>query len=568
MVAIYTDFELHQKCRSNFKNHLFYVFKNINLPSPTEIQYDIADVLQYGWEDIIIEGFRGVAKSTITGCYTTWKLDNDPENYQLLEISANQTEACKFLKFTRDLLDIVPYLNYLIPNKNQGQRDSALQFNVAPAITRIQPSCKAIGIFGQVTGNRANEIIADDIETSQNCDTSVKREAIRSAVTEFSPILRPLKGREIYLGTPHTETSIYNEKANKGCRVQIFPVRYPTPQEQLKYGGNLADALVRRLGENPDLIGKPTDPLRFDEETIIKEEAKGRSKFLMQYMLDNTLSDIERYPLKCSDLVVIDCDDEIAPEKVAYGSSPNLIHKDLPCNGIGTDKYYQSIPLEGIKWLPYSFKTMAIDPSGRGQDELAYAIGGVLNSQIFLLKQGGLQGGYNENNLAMLANTAKRYKVNRIVIESNFGDGMFTVLLSAALRKIKYLCEVIEVRSTVQKEKRIIDTLEPVMNQHKLIFNKQVIFDDLESIKIYPSEKQLQYSLTYQMTRLTRDKGCLAHDDRIDCLAMLVNDCLSMLSLDVDEEVKLRQEQELEDLVENFFGYSETDNHSGWFDSL
>lgn len=330
MVDILIDYRQRQKIRADFKNFLYIAFKYINLPPPTQIQYDIADALQYGWEDTIIEGFRGVAKSTITGCYADWKFDNDPENYQLLELSANQTEACKFLKFSRDLLTIIPFLNYLIPDKANGQRDSALQFDVRPAIPRIQPSCKALGIFGQITGNRAVEIIADDIETSQNCDTMVKREAIRKAVTEFSPVLRPLKGRVLYLGTPHTETSIYNEEEARGCRVQIFPIKYPNAIEIEKYKGNLSTAIATRLENNPELVGKPTDPLRFDEDTIIKEEAKGRSKFLMQYMLDNTLSDIERYPLKCSDLIVMDCDKEIAPEKVAYGSAPNQIIKDLP----------------------------------------------------------------------------------------------------------------------------------------------------------------------------------------------------------------------------------------------
>ena len=565
MTEILIDYLQRQKIRADFKNFLYIAFKYINLPSPTEIQYDIADALQYGWEDTIIEGFRGVAKSTITGCYADWRFDNDPENYQLLELSANQTEACKFLKFSRDLLNIIPFLNYLIPDKASGQRDSALQFDVRPAIPRIQPSCKALGIFGQITGNRAVEIIADDIETSQNCDTAVKREAIRKAVTEFSPVLRPLKGRILYLGTPHTETSIYNEEEAKGCRVQIFPVRYPTPTELEKYKGNLSTAIALRLENNPELAGQPTDPLRFDTETIIKEEAKGRSKFLMQYMLDNTLSDIERYPLKCSDLIVMDCDKEIAPEKVAYGSAPNQIIKDLPCNGIGTDKFYSPIPLPDIKWLPYSYKMMAIDPSGRGKDELAYTIVGVLNAQIFLLKQGGLQGGYCEQNLKKLAFMAKEYKLNKIVVESNFGDGMFTTLLSPVLRRV-YSCSVEEIRHNTQKERRIIDTLEPVLNQHRLIVDKNVIKEDRESIQIYPLEHQQEYSLFYQMTRITTDRGCLSHDDRLDCLAMAVADCLDMLQVDPEAEMQQRIEEELDREIERLFGIQEQDTDVGWFD--
>lgn len=183
-------------------------------------------------------------------------------------------------------------------------------------------------------------------------------------------------------------------------------------------------------------MGTPTDPLRFDEETILKEEAKGRSKFQMQYMLDNSLSDLERYPLKCSDLTVMDLDEDIAPEKAAHGSSSNLIMKDLPCYGIGGDKFYGNIPIEGIKWLPYNYKIMSIDPSGRGKDELALTITGVLNGQIFLLKNEGLQEGYCEDNLKYISVLAKKYRVNKIVIESNFGDGIFNALLSPVLNRI------------------------------------------------------------------------------------------------------------------------------------
>lgn len=568
MTAIRQDLLLHQKCQRDFKNHLYMVFKYINLPNPTQIQYDIADVLQYQESgvlpDTIIEGFRGVAKSTITGCYTSWRLDKDPENYQLLEVSANQNEAIKFLRFTRRLLDIVPYLEYLKPDTEAlKQRDNALAFDVKPSGVRVQPSCKAIGVFGQLTGNRATEIIADDIETSQNCDTAVTREKLRKAITEFSPILRPLKGRLLYLGTPHTEESVYNEEAQKGCRVQIFPVKYPTFEEQQKYNGNLAKALQIRLDKDPMLVGQPTDPLRFDEETILKEEAKGRSKFQMQYMLDNSLSDLERYPLKCSDLVVIDVDKDIAPEKIAYGSSSNLIVRDVECYGIGTDKFFTNIPLEDVKWTEYTTKVMAIDPSGRGRDELGISIIGVLNGYLFILKNLGLQGGYCEDNLKLIAKLAKDYKLNRIVIESNFGDGMFSSLLLPILNKV-YPCEVEEVRHNTQKERRIIDTLEPVLNQHRLIIGRNVIKEDLSTISKYPDEYKKEYSLIYQMTHLTKDKGCLSHDDRLDSLAIAVADCLDMLSVDVDKLIREREEEEWERELEKYYGFEQ--EHLSWYD--
>ena len=566
MTEILVDSIARQKCRNNFKNHLYVVFKHINLPSPTKIQYAIADELQYGDTDTVIEGFRGVAKSTITGIYASWLLDRDPENCQILNVSANQTEACKFMKFTRNLLDVVPFLNYLRPDLSRNQRDSALQFDVAPAETRIQPSVKALGIFGQLTGNRATDIIADDIETSENCKSQIERDKIEAAVTEFRQILIPKVGRLIYLGTPHTELSIYNKLYDKGHKVRIFPIKYPTQQQQEKYGDKLAPYIVKQLEQDPTLVDMPTDPIRFDENEIIKLESEGRSKFAMQQMLDTTLSDLERYPLKCSDLIVMDCDKEIAPEKVAYGSAPNQIIKDLACNGIGTDKYYAPIPLPDIKWKKYTYKVMTIDPSGRGKDELAYTLGGVLNSYISLLKQGGLQGGYSEENLYFLANLAKDYKVNKIKIESNFGDGMFTALFLPILKKVGYQCEVEEIRHNTQKEKRIIDTLEPVMNQHRLIVDKSVIKEDAESIKIYPLEHQQRYSLFYQMTRITKDRGCLSHDDRLDCLAMLVADCLEMMSIDADEQIQQRLDDEYEEYIQFVFGDIDSNDEKGWFE--
>ena len=565
MAEILIDAIQRQKCRNNFKNFLYLVFKHINLPSPTEIQYAIADELQNRESDLILNGFRGVAKSTITGCYDAWLLDRDPENTQIIYVGANQEEAKKFMKFTRGLLEVVPYLNYLIPDVKSGQRDNALTFDVAPAGMKIQPSCKAVGIFGNLTGNRATHIIADDIETSENCDTQVKRDHIESAVTEFRQIVSPLNGSLLFLGTPHTEVSIYNKLHDKGIPTRIFPIKFPTEQQQEKYGNKLAPYIANKVQQDPTLVGTSTDPLRFSEDMIIKLEAEGRSKFAMQQMLDTTLSDIERYPLKCSDLIIMDCNKDIAPEKVAYGSSPNQALKDIPCNGIGTDRYYSPIPIPDIKWLNYNYKVMTIDPSGRGQDELAYNVGGVLNSQIFLLKQGGKQGGYSLENLRFLAELAKEYKVNKIKIESNFGDGMFTALFIPIIKKLGYQCEIEEIRHNTQKERRIIDTLEPVMNQHRLIVNKQVIIDDANSIKIYPYEKQQQYSLFYQMTRITKDRGCLNHDDRLDCLAMMVADCLEMMSDDADEKIQQRLDDEYEKYIEYVFGDIDSKQNDSWF---
>ena len=73
-----------------------------------------------------------------------------------------------------------------------------------------------------------------------------------------------------------------------------------------------------------------------------------------------------------------------------------------------------------------------------------------------------------------------------------------------------------EVINSKQKEVRIIDTLEPVLNQHRLVVPLGLIQRDLRDVE---REHTRPYSLFYQLTHLTKDKGSLRHDDRLDALA-------------------------------------------------
>ena len=47
---------------SDFRKFLFVVWKHLNLPDPTPVQYDIAKNIQHGDKRMIVEAFRGVGK--------------------------------------------------------------------------------------------------------------------------------------------------------------------------------------------------------------------------------------------------------------------------------------------------------------------------------------------------------------------------------------------------------------------------------------------------------------------------------------------------------------------------
>ncbi len=531
----------------DFRNFLFLAWDQLRLPEPTDIQYDIGDYLQNGPRRICIQAFRGVGKSWITSAFVCHQLLLDPAK-NILVVSASKQRADDFSTFTLRLIEEMPILQHLKPKENQ--RNSKIAFDVGPAPASHAPSVTSRGITSQITGQRADLIISDDSESLNNSATMGMRDKLTEATREIEAVIKP-EGRIIYLGTPQTEMSINTTLPERGYDVRVWPARYPDEKTQVNLGNKVAPKILEELTENPDLIGQPTDPKRFDEFDLMEREASyGRTGFTLQFMLDTSLSDQDRYPLKLSDLIVMNCNPDNAPEKVIWAASPDLVDADLPNVGFNGDRYYRPMLTQG-EWKPYSGSVLAIDPAGRGQDETAYCVAKMLNSQVFILEAGGFQGGYEEETLKALSVIAKQQKVNHVLVESNFGDGMYTALLKPIMAKI-HPVEIEEVRHSIQKERRICDTLEPLCSSHRLIIDRKVLEKDYQSTQHLPPEKALKYTLAYQMSRVTRLKGALAHDDRLDVLAMAVAYWTEQLAADRDRLIKADKEAKLKDELENF----------------
>ena len=371
---------------------------------------------------------------------------------------------------------------------------------------------------------------------------------MQGSIAEFEAVLKP-KGEILFLGTPQTEQSIYHGLHEKGYDTRIWPARYPDERLKTAFGAKLAPML------SEGVAGEATDPRRFNVIDLMEREASyGRTGFALQFMLDSTLSDADRYPLKLTDLIVLGLNPENAPEKPIWAANVANVVKDIPCVGFNGDRYYGPMDIQG-KWIPYEGGVMAIDPSGRGDNETAYAVVKMLNGFLYVTAAGGLKGGYGEETLGRLVQVAKRQSVNRIIVESNFGDGMFSELLKPYLVK-SYPCTIEEVRHNIQKERRIIDVMEPVMNQHRLVIDSGVIRDDYESTKQYATEKALQYSLMWQMSRITRAKGALAYDDRLDVLSMAVGFWVEQMAQDANRKMAMRREETLDRELERFMEHA------------
>ena len=524
--------------KADFRKFLWLIWKHIGLPDPTETQYEIAHYLQNGPLKLCIQAFRGVGKSFITSAFALWCLYCDPQ-LKIMVVSASKLRADNFVKFCKMLISTIPELHHLKPR--QGQRDSAVEFDVGPATPDQSASVFARGIDSQLAGGRADIIISDDVEVPNNSLTADMREKLSEKIKEFSAIIKPLpSSRFIYLGTPQTEDSIYN-KLPDTIRTRIWPAQVPAKDLLVAYGDQLAPRVVRMATEGR--FGEPVDPARFDMEDLTARHAEyGAAGYQLQFMLNTKLSDEERFPIKLKNLIVASVPPEQAPREIHWLPNPDRLIRDLPTHGMAGDRYYSPAG-NGNTFAAYTNRVMSIDPSGRGADETGYAVGFELAGNIWIPEAGGLQGGYEQDTLKELTRIAKIHKVNTIVIESNFGDGMFGKLLQPVLSAAGVLCEIVETRSTSMKEMRILDVLEPVVGAHRLIVDPEVILADDKSIQQYETLIRMHKSLFHQMTHICREKGALKHDDRVDALSMLIAHFVDIMDQDAQKADRRAYEQ-------------------------
>lgn len=533
----------------DFKVFLHIVWKFLGLPKPTAVQLDMADYLQHGPKRRIIEGFRGVGKSYVTVAFVIWLLLRDPQ-HKIMVVSAGEERATAFSIFVKRLINEMPVLQHLKPKL--GQRTSNEAFEVGPATAGGSPSVKSVGITGQLTGSRADTIIADDIEIPKNSETQNQRDKLAELIKEFDSVLKP-GGNIVYLGTPQTEQSLYNRLPERGYDIRVWPAEIPNDTYYKRMSGKLAP-YVHRMVEAGYKFGTSLDPKRFTDDDLAERKLSyGAAGFSLQFLLDTSLSDAERYPLRLRDLIIMSLDTVQGPTSVAWGPKPDQMYHDLITPGMDGDAFYRPAYTDMSTYQKYTGAVMFVDPAGRGADETCWAVAKMLNATVYVTKVVGTQGGYDDSVLRRIAQDAKEQGVSTILVEENFGQGMFEKLLQPHLMAVEYPCAIEPVRNNRQKELRIIDTLEPIMNQHRLVVCESVVRMDDELVQGYTPEKSTGYRLFHQMTRITRDKGALAHDDRLDALAGAVAYWVDALAQDQQKAAQKAKDKIMEKELKSFY---------------
>ena len=549
---------LEKELHKDFRIFLTAIWTHLNLPVPTRAQLCIAEYLQHGPKRLQIQAFRGVGKSWITAAFVLWTLFNDP-NEKIMVVSASKDRADSFSIFCQRLILEVPWLSHLKP-KNDDQRWSRISFDVGPAAPHQAPSVKSVGITGQLTGSRADLMVLDDVEVPNNSMTELQREKLLQLVTECESILTPKRqSRIMFLGTPQTTFTVYNKLRERSYRPFMWPARYP--RKIAMYDGLLAPQLVEDLDKEDDLTWKPTDTRFREDDLLERESSMGRSNFMLQFMLDTSLSDAEKFPLKFADLIVSSVNPTHAPENIIWCSDPDNIVKDLPCVGLPGDYYYRPMAIQG-EWLEYAETICSVDPSGRGADETVATFLSQLNGLIYVHEMFASKDGYSDKTLLEILRRCRKYDASTLLIESNFGDGIVSELFRKHCQTTKTNINIEETRANVRKEDRIIDSLEPVFNQHRLVIDPKVIEWDYASNADEATENRFKYMLGYQISRMCREKGAVRHDDRIDSLAQGVKWFTDALAISATQQIKDRRHEEWIDHLEAWMDDPEAEaNH-------
>jgi hypothetical protein len=517
--------------KRSFANFQYKTWTSVFGNKPTRRMYEVGEFMAEGPDKQIDMGFRGLAKSYTVVDYCLFELNRNPQE-QVLTVAGEGGQAKGNAALAWFWLQSLDFLAHLRPTGEL--RRSAQAFDVQGTLGAKSESFAALSLFGSITGRRGGIIVPDDIETPNTAETETKRAQLRERAKELGGAILKPGGRVIMLGTPQTEETIYLEYATeKGYSMRIWPVLYPTDEELVHYGPWLSPSILKEAHDSPSLVGTSTEPTRFTEADLFgkggRRDEYGLLGFRRQFLLWTDVGGSDEKPLRLRDCPVVDIPAPSTsaplrvPAELRWSPMPGLRVPNLEVDSLNGDSelFYPLDTKEFREWWQTPEQIgLFVDPSGGGKDETAWGVVAQHSGRLFVLDQGSSLDGFSVPTLVAIARMAAKWKVQFIECEKNFGGGMFGALLKPHLAKAGWMCSITEEFATGQKELRIIDSLEGLVGDHRLVFSLSVLTKDyhVQHEKVEDAKKRF-YRLTYQFTRITREKGCLAHDDRLDWLS-------------------------------------------------
>ena len=560
----WNDLELLQEHYKDFSDFVVDVIEGVMGFNCTDVQLDIANYLATGPKRRMIQAQRGQAKTTITACYAVWRMIHDPTT-RVLVVSAGEDQASEIAGWIIQILNNMEELECMRADRAAGDRSSITAYDIHYTLKGPEksPSVACIGITANMQGKRADLLIADDIESAKNSATAVMRARLHHLTLDFTSICST--GDIVYLGTPQSIDSEYNTLPGRGYEIRIWPGRYPTAEEIHEYNGMLAPMITAAIAANPALQtgggpmgnrGKVIDPVLLNEDTLTQKEIdQGSAYFQLQHMLSTHLSDANRFPLKLNQIRFcnFDTQEKLVPMTMTHMQIDQFLIQN-PEGASYKDRMYRINDKTVDDYGPIKYLHMYVDPTGGGTngDELAYAVTGWLAGRVFVFDCGGRPGGLNEESAKWIVGLINKWKPKKVDIEKNYGNGAFANILRPLLRD--HIPEIEDVWEAGQKELRIIDVLEPIIGGGKLVMHESIVTEDWQRCLRYPTQERGVYSLFWQMSRITRARDAITHDDRLDALAGSCRHWIELLQVDDEKAKAAAKNEQYKKMMQNPLG--------------
>lgn len=451
-----------------------------------DCHYRACHWLEHRGDLAVLRCFRGFGKSSILAVYNAWRYYQDRQ-YRILHQSESDGTAYKTSRDTQNVLRNHPLTRGMLPD-GQGTVE---QWWVNGSLDMRNGSMYAKGILSNVTSARADECQNDDVEVPRNIQTPEAREKLRYRLGEQTHILVP-GGRKLYIGTPHTHDSLYDEVEKMGAdclTIKLFnfehrieeaeanKTRYVLPfrPEYVFVGIHIGARLLVEGTDyqlTPDGIifaappGTTIDcyagcewPERFTREEMEKrrKETRTLNEWDSQYQLHSK-------PVSES---------RLNPDRIReYSVHPEIRYANGGCSMwlggvqiVGAVAYWD-VALGKVKSDASALTIMLTDARGH----------------LYWHKCDGLTGelaDFDANDkivggqVVQIRELVTKFQIPRVVVEVNGPGGFAPKLLRQALKGTG--CGVTEEFSVANKQKRILDAFEAPLSSQFLWAHTEVL---------------------------------------------------------------------------------------------
>jgi len=433
----------------------------------------------------VLRCFRGFGKSTLLAVYNAWRYYRNPD-YRILHQSEADGTAYKTSRDTQNVLRQHPLTRGMF-------RDGGVeQWWVEGATDPRNASMYAKGILSNVTSARADECQNDDVEVPRNIQTPEAREKLRYRLGEQTHILVP-GGRQLYIGTPHTHDSLYDEQESLG-----------------------ADCLTIRMFDREHRIDDATAAayaLPFIPEIVFVGIGKA-ARLLVEgrdYQLDGN-----RLVFSTAPGGLVDCYSGCAwPERFTHAELEQRRRKTRTINEWDSQYQLHSRPVHEIRLDPARLQAYDCEPrfemrnkaltlwlgsvqivgmalrwdpsSGKKNSDVSAAVLDLQDAhgRHYWHRVAELVGQIAETSergdkiiggqVLQLCDLIEAFKVPRCTIETNGIGGYAPAFLRTALKQRKLVCGIVEVQAVTNKNERILEALEPIVTSGMLWAHVSVI---------------------------------------------------------------------------------------------